>query len=672
MTREKFRKRLLWMSALTALLFLTVPARLFYLQVIAHDMLQEQEYALTVRKVREVEPRGRIFDRNGIILVDNVVRRDAVINKKVMHDLLPAEERVEYVSKDRKLRRLCAPQECEKISSAKFDRNIGIILNTFADNGLPIDKTTAAKMREAAPNYFRFYKDIDAFQYEKLRKLEVINGFEFELKQSRDYPQGGLLRDVLGRPHEDSADSFGLEALYDNYLRGAVTERCYLRGSRGRRYFADSDVCNRDEGEGGDASTAPYKAKDIYLTIDSDLQELAESSLRETVEETKAQQGIALVQNVNTGELIAMATYDPKWKSGDLIKPIGWTYDPGSTFKAITLAAGLESGIINETDTFDLENGRWKINGRSRDDVVDDHKMKGKHTVVDIIAESSNIGTAKMAQRIYEKDSKYLYTKWLEFGFGKKSGLGFNGDVPGMFRPLKEYENIVNLSRASYGQGITVTPVQLITVYSALVNGGRLYEPKLIIKATEKDGAVYREFKPELQNPYHPPISPETSARVKKILLEAVENGTGKLTASIPGYKIGGKTGTSRKVSSAGGYTKNNNFASFCGFLPYDNPHYAVLVIIDDPRKTGYTTGAMAAGPVFKALASRLINMEGYPPDNIQTDLKPAAGTAPAVKSVPVSAPVAAAAKGNLTGGQEPPAVVKTKIDMDMSMKVER
>ena len=405
---------------------------------------------------------------------------------------------------------------------------------------------------------------------------------------------------------------------------------------------------------------------DIKLTIDSRIQNLSEMLLRRRGEELGAERGFLLVQKVNTGELVAAASYNPEWKPGFAVEMLNFNYQPGSTFKPFTVAIALESGIVKDSSRFNLKkayedgkNSKDRKAARAWNKISDDHALQsGTYSLKDIIAASSNIGTARVAELLWDKPVPkagkkgqfYMKEMRAALGIGEKTGLGEqigSGESRGNLAPKGAKENEINYMdylKDAYGQGpIDLTPVQLITAYSALLNGGTLYEPQIISSVEYRNGSrIVRE--PEIRR--EKIFSTETLALVKEYmkavfetrksegLAEAVR-GTGAAYA-IKNFEWGGKTGTADKLVKGKKITAacpksskervcNPNRASIVGFLPYEKPEYVILVMFDESEKAArekgiHPSGAGAGGAILKRMAEEIINIEGYPYKNPGAD----------------------------------------------------
>jgi cell division protein FtsI (penicillin-binding protein 3) len=546
MIAPTLKSRIHLCAALAALAPLAIAGRLFWLQTFRHEKLSATASKEFQRTVSEVGPRGRVFGAGGELLAESIITWEAGLFKK---DL---EEPARAVSELTRL--LDLPPAWRK----KFQKG---------------------------KNFVPVKKGLDREAYEAVKALK-LKGVTLEPVQSRYYPSGDLARNIIGVTRADRGLA-GIELLYDKVLSGHVSRREVIRDAGGRIIFED-----RKEKEA--------LPRDIHLTIDKNIQYFAQEAVRRAVEKNRAELGMALVQEPGSGRILAMAT----WPSDlEKIEPVEWTYEPGSTFKAITLAAALERDVVKESDYFYCENGAWAFTPRI---VLHDHEPDKSLSLSEVIERSSNIGTAKIGLKLGLKDF-YLYTK--AFGFGAKSGLGFYGESAGLLRPLDRFKPI-DLAVGSYGHGIAATPLQVLNAYSALANGGRLYAPRLVEKVTESDGETVFLNEPSV---IRQAVSPETSERVRKILRAVVEKGTGK-PAAVPGYAIAGKTGTSKKIDpKTGKYLTGKNVASFAGFFPVADPKYTILVVIDNPK--GLTYGGETAAPAFREIASKIINHKGLKAD---------------------------------------------------------
>ena len=546
MTAKTLKSRITVCAFLAGLPAVFIAGRLFWLQTVRHENLAGMAEKSFSRTVSETGPRGRIFSLGGDLLAESIVTWDAQLFKR---DLENPEQDLAAL-----MRALKLPPEFR----AKFRK---------------------------AKNFVPVKKNLDRAAFDAVTALK-IKGLTLEPRQNRYYPSGDLARSVIGLVGSDKGLT-GAELLYDKVLSGKTSRREIIRDASGRVIFQD-----KFEKEA--------RPRDLYLTLDRDVQFFAQEAVKNMVEKAGAELGMALVQEPSTGRLLALATWPEDMSK---IQPVEWVYEPGSTFKAVTLAAAFEKNVVSEKDTFFCENGAWKFNNKV---TLHDHEPEQTLSLSGVIERSSNIGTAKIGLKLGIKDF-YLYAK--SFGFGSKAGLGFYGESAGILRPLERYTQL-DLAVGSYGHGMAATPVQVITAYSAIANGGALYEPRLGDRVAEFDGSEVFRNEPSLVRQV---ITRQTSRRVKDILRAVVEKGTGK-NAGIAGYTIAGKTGTSKKIDpKTGKYLTGRNVASFCGFFPFEEPRYTILVVMDNPRKMTY--GGESAAPVFREIAARIITLKGLKAD---------------------------------------------------------
>ncbi len=526
---------------------LLIGVRLFWLQTVRHENLSASASKEFKRTVSEIGPRGRVFDAGGEVLAASITAWDAGLFKK------------DVTEPERAVRDLTRTLQLPYAFRDKYRRG---------------------------KNFVPIKKNLDRASYEAVKALN-LKGVTLEPVQNRYFPSGDLARNVIGVTRADKGLT-GLELLYDKVLGGKVSSREVVRDAAGRVIFQDK-------------LQKEARPRDLHLTIEKDIQYFAQEAVKRATEKNRAELGMALVQDPQTGRILAMASWP---RDAQKIEPVEWVYEPGSTFKSITLAAALETGIVSEKDTFYCERGAWHLNPKV---TIHDHEPEGTLTLSGVIERSSNIGTGKIGLKLGVKDF-YLYAK--AFGFGAKSGLGFSGESAGLLRPLERFTQ-VDLAVGSYGHGVAATPLQVVNAYSALANGGKLYEPRLVSGVTEFEGEEVFRNEPAV---IRQAVSKATSDRVKTILRNVVEKGTGK-PAAIPGYAIAGKTGTSKKIDPrTGKYLTGRNVASFAGFFPVDNPQYTILVVLDNPK--GLTYGGETAAPAFKEIAKKIITLKGLKPDS--------------------------------------------------------
>jgi cell division protein FtsI (penicillin-binding protein 3) len=415
------------------------------------------------------------------------------------------------------------------------------------------------------------------------------DGVRLMPERRRVYPKKALLGQVLGFAGADHIGLEGLERAYDRVLRGEKGWLIYERDGMGQRLFP-KDL----------RYVAPLRGRDLVLTIDEVVQYISERELDAALAESGADGGTILVMNPADGGLLAMAVR-PAFNPNDVDprRPGLWRnravtdlFEPGSTFKIVAAAAALETGVVRPGDLIDCERGRWAIAGGA----LHDHEPLGRISFSEVVAKSSNIGIAKVAQRL---GPERLARAIAAFGFGRKTGIDLGGEVSGRLKPTVRWSGR-SLVTMAIGQEVAVTPIQLVTAYAAIANGGRLVKPHVVAEVRDGQGTplpVRRDDGAETR------VMSERTAEVLTELLEGVVSpgGTGAL-AALDGVSVAGKTGTAQQIDPATGrYAANRVVSSFVGFAPSRRPAVVILVAIDNPDGRGW--GSTVAAPVFRRVA---------------------------------------------------------------------
>ena len=411
---------------------------------------------------------------------------------------------------------------------------------------------------------------------DRLRELDLA-GVHLHPERRRFYPNGQLAAAYLGFADRDGRGLSGLELVFDTELRGSVAALPARRDARGNILLA---LYSGTEGRSG---------RPVRLSLDARLQHFAERALERALERSGARRGTLVALDPRNGDLLAIAEvpgFDPNrfWlEDPESFRARAFVdaFEPGSTLKPFTIALAIEEGLVEPEEEFDCEGGSWQVLDRR----IHDFKPHGILAVRDILRLSSNIGAAKIADRL---GSQRLVEGLRRFGFGARTGSGFPGEAPGVVRDLGEAQ-AVERANLAFGQGLSVTTLQLASAAAVLANGGRRITPRL---ALDEDGSVDR--------PGERVVSERTAATVMEMLRAAVARGTGR-AASLPNHEVAGKTGTAQKVVD-GRYSRDRHVASFVGIVPALNPQLVVAVVLDEPQR-GYTGGAVAA-PVFREVAS--------------------------------------------------------------------
>ena len=426
-----------------------------------------------------------------------------------------------------------------------------------------------------------------------------LSGVGFAEEPKRIYPNGSLLGQTLGFTNIDLKGVEGLEYGFEKMLAGKPATARIRTDGRGNR-ISDALL---------NAKEQSTKGNDLMLTVDSNIQHITETALEKGIREMKADRGAALLMNPQTGEILSMASYpffDPN-RFGEFSQktrknlPVWMSFEPGSTLKVFLAATLLEEKMGDENTEYDCENGKQRIGPN----VIKDVHGHGILTVSETITYSSNICAWKMGKTLGKKK---LHDSLRNFGFGKTVGVDLPGEASGRIQNLRKWGDI-ELATISFGQGISVTAIQLATALSSIANGGYLMKPYIVKKVVSPEGKVLMEKTPEVLKRV---ISYDTASKITRILEEVVKNGTGK-NAGISGYRVAGKTGTAQMSNpETGTYYKDRYLSSFIGFAPADNPRLALVVIVENPRKHNY--GGVVAAPIFKSVTEKALFYMRIPP----------------------------------------------------------
>ncbi len=558
---EKPRWRLFFLSAVVIGIVLLLIGQLVRWQVVEHERFLEVA-AAEHRQARILIPRrGVIVDRNGRPLAMNVVTYDVSAAPNLISD--------PYLVADRLWPLLGRPRD--------------ELINLFSQDVLyvPLGQDVPMTVGETIMGW-------------------GFGGITVEPSPHRFYPEGSLAAHVLGFVNAAGRGYYGVEGFYNDLVEG---EEGVLHGER--------DPWGEIIPIGESQWQPPREGRGLVLTIDRDIQFMVEQELAAAVERYQAQGGTIIVMNPNTGAILALASY-PTYNPNTFYEvedehlftdpASGDHYEPGSVFKVITLAAGLDAGIITPDTPF-FDSGAIEVGGQ----VIRnwDKRSHGNVTMSDVLVLSLNTGAAHVSTSL-GAERFYAYVR--RFGFGLKTEVELAGEVPGSVRVPGDPEwHESDLGTNAFGQGLAVTPLQMITAVSAIANHGLLPRPYVVAQIVDQEQVI--TTRPYLRQA----VSPETAQEMTEMMVAVVERGA-KL-AAVPGYRIAGKTGTSQ-MPIPGGYDPNSTIASFVGFAPADDPQFIVLVKIVKPTTSPW--GAEVAAPVFKRIAEQLFLMMGVPPDNLR------------------------------------------------------
>lgn len=449
---------------------------------------------------------------------------------------------------------------------------------------------------------------VSAEQGREVARLDLL-GITIEPRPRRYYPQGSMAAQVVGFVGGDMQGYYGVEGFYERQLAGREQEQMLSNIP-----FDVPQDAREDRGS------------DIVLTLDREIQFLAESELQRAVTLTNATRGNVIVMDPRSGELLAMASwpvFDPNaWfevRDDTLLQnpAVNGLFEPGSLMQVLTLAVALETGSIQLDDTY-FDRGYIEAGGVRVENW--DRKAQGVVDMTDILVDSLNVGSATVSM---EMGPVSFYSRLRDFGIGKPTGIDLQGELPGiMYSPGDEEYNDGLLLTNSFGQGIAVTPLQILTAFSAIANDGLMMQPHVFHRML--DGDEVRESTPSTLGR---PISATTAGLVTEMMAAAVREGMGG-RATLPGYTIAGTAGTAQ-VPTTLGYEKGTSIVTFIGFLPADDPRVIALVRLDHPNEYW---GAAAAAPVFQRLAGRLVIMMNIPPDEVRRELVARGGAVDAIQ----------------------------------------
>ncbi|HSK78115.1 MAG TPA: penicillin-binding protein 2 [Thermoanaerobaculia bacterium] len=548
------RRRLLLVVAIGAAWTVLIGARFYQLQVVRYDHYAGKAERQQQRVVTLDPPRGTIYDAKGRELAVSVQVDSAYAVPPEIDD---PEEVARALAK-------VVPE----LDAAKLVRQL-------------------SRDRE----FIWVARKLDPPVAAAVRKLD-LPGIYFLPESKRYYPMRELAAQVLGYVGTDNQGLAGLEALYDDVIAGKPGKRTVLRDARHRTVVSP------------ELSLAePEPGQDLHLTLDAAVQHIVERELAKAVLERGATRGMAVFLDPWTGGVVAMASYpgfDPNRfndfpASRRRNRAIMDIYEPGSTFKIITAAAALESGLVKADDVFDCEMGGVVVFGKR----IRDHKPFGRLTFAEVLAKSSNVGVIKTALILGDERIEKTVRG---FGFGTPTGIDLPGEESGIVHSLKHPRQ---KAYVSFGQGISVTALQLTAAIAAVANEGTLLKPHVV-------AAVGRAKKYPQPPVVGRPMAPEAARELRRLLEGVVTGGTGK-AAGVPGYHVAGKTGTAQ-IPVAGGYSHSGYLPSFVGFAPAGRPVIVGLVAVAEPKGFAYHGGQVAA-PVFGAVARQVLLYLGVRPE---------------------------------------------------------
>lgn len=555
------QRRLIQIFAVLAAWGIVVIVRLVHIQLLKHEHYvvraeRQQERTLAINPVR-----GSIFDARGRVLAESIAGESIYADPQAITD---------------------------RKATAKA-------LAAIHELGLTAREIEAKLKNDGSFAWVARQVPLEVTQ--QVRALG-LPGIYFLDAHRRSYPRATLASSVVGYVGIDGNGLAGVEHSFDSYVSGTPGKVTLLKDARKGVYLV-----------GGDGANRPRDGHDVVLTIDSVVQFIAERALEKAVREARAAAGTIVVMDPNDGAILAMAsvpTFDPnRFRDSS---PASWrnravqdVYEPGSTFKIVTAAAGLEERLVTPSQMVDCGNGALTIANVTIGE-HDDHRY-GLLSFEEVIVKSSNVGTARVGLAL----GPDRFEEWIRrFGFGEKSGITLPGEEGGLLRKSARWSG-VSAASISIGQEVSVTPLQIVRAVGAVATGGMLVEPRIVQRVVDEDGGTV--FQPAVRAPRRV-MSEKTAAVLNEILKAVVSRGTGS-NAALAEHVVAGKTGTAQKAGR-GGYTAGKYVGSFVGYVPADAPKLVIAVIVDEPRGKHY--GGEVAAPAFREVAEASLRYLGVSP----------------------------------------------------------
>ncbi|OGV38979.1 MAG: hypothetical protein A2020_12840 [Lentisphaerae bacterium GWF2_45_14] len=564
---------------------------LYEVQITRHDELYGKARDTYTSVKTKQGKRGEIYDYDGNLLVGNIPCFDLCADPEIIGDEencriaagIIAKELPE-LKKDDLVKRLMKKTRNSEING----KPVGI-KNNYAFIASNVELKTAKDIEDAL-------------------KKKKIKGISFKETTKRYYPKNELLANILGFTNIDRDEVIaviGLEKFFNEFIKPSSSEIHYERARDGLplSYGWQNKIDDAKDG------------MNVYLTIREPIQAILEEELDKLMDKWKPRAAYAIMADPFTGSIIAVAqrpTFNPNDRKS-MLDPDAWRnritediFEPGSIMKPMAVAGAIDSGIVTPNTSFDCENGAWFYGGKM---LRDSHPLS-LLTVSQIIQKSSNIGTAKIALKMGER---HLYYTLKSFGFGDKTGVPLKPETSGIFRPLKKWDTL-SITRFPIGQGIGVSPLQLVRAYCALANGGYLVKLRMIDKLENPDTGHI------IKIPVKPGMkifkNSKTHQQIVSMMKLVTQKGGTATKAAIDGYQVAGKTGTSQKVIN-GQYSHSKFFASFAGFVPADNPAFVLFVTVDEPQGAEY--GGTISAPAFREISERTLRYLDIKPDVLST-----------------------------------------------------
>lgn len=568
-TEKKYiRMRLILIGVVFTMLFGAIGTKAAYLQIFRNSWLADKAADQYTRDLVKRGRRGTIYDANHIEMAISIDTTSIAAYPRMIPN----------------------PARTAAVLAKALDLNQG-----------------AVKQKLSSKCSFVWLKRQVTPKESKAVSALKIAGIDFIPAHGRFYPNRSLAASVLGFSGTEGRGLEGLEYRYENYLKGPTRKVTVLRDALGRGF----DAAKENHGSDG--------GNNLVLTIDRNIQYIAQNALQEAVTRFSARSGMAIVMASRSGAVLALAqcpnfnpnafgSYDKElWRNRAITDP----FEPGSTMKIFSAAAAIESGICTPNTIFFCENGSFKV---GRHTVHDTHSYDWL-SLQQIVKYSSNIGAVKVGRSI---GPEVLYKTLRNFGFGCKTGIDCPGETSGSLASWKQWSSI-DAGAIAFGQGMSVSAVQLVAAVSAIANDGILMKPYVVQAVTDTNGRLIKNITPQKIRQV---VSPETARTVRRILQTVTTSGGTGIQAALEGYTVCGKTGTAQKVDRTGTYARGKYVASFVGFVPALEPELTILVVVDEPKKQHY--GGIVTAPVFRTIAEESLNYLNIPFQKPETLLRAA------------------------------------------------
>ncbi len=611
MDSNSLHKRSFCVTLILVIAFSVLSVRIVYIQIVGHERFSEIAKAERMAKTVLPASRGQIYDRNGESLVQNQHVRDVIADRYHLEDIHVCRRAV-AASEGLSVREISQRYNSKEVRDRFIDLAESLLNQTLGIKQGVLQEIVNNNDGRDRVVIFRSLDFIHAEKVKELMRERKIGGFRFEDSMRRYYPKTGRLVQVLGYTDAENIGREGIESTLNPQLAGISGYRLVERTRR------SSEVLSEYSKE-----VQPINGSNVELTIDMGLQNIVEQQLELAVREYEPEKIMAVFMDPGTGEILSMASrpqFNQFTREGvRKIHPVADRYEPGSTFKIVSLSAAFDRGLITPDSNFFCYNGRYREPGVT----LSDHRPFGYLSAEEILAKSSNIGVYMLAKKI-GRHTFHSYIK--DFGFTRRTGVELTAESSGtVTRPDSKGWSKTSLSRIAMGYEVDVTALQMVNALCVIANGGTLYQPQIIQRITSQDGVtMYRFQSKKIRRVIH-----EGAAnKVRDALMAVVSKGGTGTKAQVDGFQVAGKTGTAKKPKNPRnqGYHDGRYVVSFMGFLPAENPRLAGIIVVDDPQNKGFRYGGTVAAPIFSKIAAAAMPYLGIDPRKATRSLGPSPG----------------------------------------------